>query len=159
MERIQLTYSKPVVKKAVRAFWRRQVGVTLPLVTVAMAAYAVYLLVSGDRSWLVGAVSIVVLLAVLTTTATYVVNLRRSMTKLQSMGDLNATLTLNDEFLRIESGAGASEMPWNSISRCEMYADFWLVYLDSAVFFTIPTKGLAESELALLKARLTALSN
>ena len=156
MNQIKLTYSKPLIARTVRAYWAQQVGILLPAATFAMLAFAIYLYNSGDRSWLLGAASVVVVLAVGTMIAIYVVQLRRSLAKLDAMGELSATLTLADDFLRIESGAGASEIPWRSITRSRRYDDFWLLYLDSAVFFTIPAAGLSESDVESISSRIEA---
>lgn len=157
MKPIQLTYTKPLITRAVRAYWSQQVGILLPIVTLAMAVLAIYLIVSGDRSWLVGAVSVAVFLAIATMISIYVVHLRRSTKKLDAMGEMSATLTMDHDHLRMESGAGAAELPWASIVTARKYNDFWLVHLENAAFFTIPTVGLADSDRELISKRLEAL--
>lgn len=156
MDRIELTYSKPLIARTIRAYWFQQVGLALPIVTLAMAALAVYLLQSGDRSWLLGAVSVAVVLSVSMMIAIYLVQLRRSLAKFESMGERRAVLIMGVDKLRIESNAGASELPWSSITRARQYDDFWLLYLDSAVFFTIPTAGLDDSEMESVNRRISA---
>ena len=156
MDRIELTYSKPLVARTIRAYWVQQVGLLLPVVTLAMAFLAVYLFLSGDRSWLLGAVSVAVFLAIGMMIAIYAVQLRRSMLKFDAMGEPRAILTMGEDNLRIESSAGASEIPWTSISQARRYGEFWLLYLDSAVFITIPTVGLTDSEVESISSRISS---
>lgn len=156
LDPIRLTYSRPLIARAIRAYWIQQVGFLLPAATLGMLGFAIYLYTSGDRSWLLGAASVMVVLAVGTMIAVYVVQLRRSLAKIDAMGEPHAILTIGDDFLRIESGAGASEIPWNSISRARQYDEFWLLYLNSAVFFTIPLVDLPESEVETLLRKIQA---
>ncbi len=120
-----------------------------------MAPLAVHLLLSGDRSWLLGVVSVAVLLSIAMMIAIYVVQLRRSIAKFNAMGEPRAVLTIGGDFLRIESSAGASEIPWKSITKARRYDEFWLLYLDSAVFITVPTVGLTERELESISDRIS----
>lgn len=156
MDPIELTYSEELIRRAVRSYWARQIGFLLPIVTLAMAVFLVYLFVTGDRSWLIGAVAAAVALAIATVFGIYVIHHRRSMAKLAAMGNPTATLTAGDDHLRIESGAGASELPWTSVDRVWRYDDYLLVYLDSAAFFTIPTIGVEEAQIRSLQAKFEA---
>ena len=125
----------------------------LPVLTVSMAVFAVYLLFAGDHAWLVGAIATVVTLSVGMMVAVYVVNRRRSLARLESMGKPKGTLTASEDRLRIESGAGAVELPWASIKKIYRDDEFWLVYLDSDAFCTIPTIGIKEEEIQALWAK------
>lgn len=156
MEPIHLTYSEDIIKHSVRRYWRRQIGIALPALTPAMAAFAFYLFAGGNRSWLVGAIATIVILSFAMMVAVYLVNRSRSIAKLKAMGEPTGTLTAGDDHLRLESGAGASELPWSSIKGIHREDKFWLVCLDNGAFFTIPTMGIAEEQIQLLLARLQA---
>lgn len=149
-----LEYSRPLVKRVVRDYWVRHIGALLPFVTGLMLALFAYLLWRGDRSWLVGLLGAVVLFSCSFMAATYSIHVKNSTARLKATGDSTATLELSDEALRLESQAGVSELPYDSVSDVWYREDYWILFLGPNQFFTIPTGDLDEDISTFFRSKL-----
>ena len=143
METIKLEYSKLLIKRAIKAYWWRQVGPLFLAVTIFMIGFLIYRIVQGDRSWLVGLVGAIVLMAVVIMVASYVVHLKRSLSKLGGMGKPEATLELEDNRFRVSSGAGSSEVEWSLITKVWCFDEAWLLFFSAGEFMTLPIKNMS----------------
>lgn len=151
METIKLEFSKPLIKSAIRSYWWRQVGPLFLLVTVFMAGYLIYLVLQGDRSWLVGLAGAVVCMAVTIMLALYVVHLKRCLSKLGMMDKPEATLQLEENRFRVSSSAGSSEIDWSLIVQVWCFDEVWLLFFSAGEFMTLPTKHIGpESKVYIL---------
>ena len=154
-----LEYSRPLIKRVVRDYWVRHIGVSLPLVTGSMLALFVFLLWRGDRSWLVGLLGTVVLFSCSFMAAMYSIHMKNSTARLKATGDSTAILELSDEALRLESQAGVSELPYDSVSDVWFREDYWVLFLGPNQFFTIPTKNLDEDFSKFFRSKLDTRNN
>ncbi|WP_198147282.1 YcxB family protein [Gilvimarinus polysaccharolyticus] len=143
METIKLEYSKPLIKRSIKDYWWRQVGPLFLAVAIFMIGFLIYRIVQGDRSWLVGLVGAIVIMAVVIMVASYVVHLKRSLSKLGSMGKPEATLELEDNRFRISSGAGSSEVEWSLITKVWCFNETWLLFFSAGEFMTLPIKNIS----------------
>lgn len=153
LHKTTLEYSTKLLKRAVRDYWRHMIGYLLPAATVLMLAFFVFLVWSGNRSWLVGLIGSVVVFAVAFMSTIYVAHLRSSIARLDAMGQPSATLELSDERLRIHSNAGASEVPFASITDVWLRKDYWLLFLGTNQFITIPTDNLSQDIIGFLRSK------
>jgi hypothetical protein len=117
METIKLKYSEAFIKRAVKSYWWKQISPLFLGVTVTMFIFLVYLLLNGDRSWLVGLLAGVVSLAIAVITASYFVHLTRALGRLRRMKAPEATLELTENRFRVASDVGESEFEWSIISK------------------------------------------
>lgn len=139
---VQLAYSEDVIKAAVKAFWLRTAGWKFIFVLSLALVFTAYLIVSGNRSWLVGALGTATLFGAVMSVALYVVHLRRSMAKLAAMKTPVATLNLGEESFRVTSGAGTAELPWSAVKEVWQFESIWLVLFSPAEFITLPLADL-----------------
>lgn len=107
---VELHYSEDLAKKAVLLFWKRRVGIGLPLCTLAMALVACYLVWIGDRSWYIGLIGAIVVIGLAFMVAIFVVHWRGSMSKLRSMGKPIGRLSLSKNELEISTHTAASRI-------------------------------------------------
>src|SRR5688572_795654 len=112
MNPIQLHYSEPMIRRAVRAFWMRVVGWPFLVATLLVSASLVSLLAVGDRSWLVGAIGAALALVVLFAVALYVVHYRGSVGRFRRLKTPEATFDPGEHRFRVTSDAGLVEVPW-----------------------------------------------
>lgn len=155
MTHLKLRYSEALVRRAIRAYWARHVGLFFPAVALALTAYVAYRFTTGDRSWVVGAMATTVVLSFVMMAATYIVHLRRSLERLRRMGAPEATLELGEERFRITSGSGASEIEWSLIRQVWRSEDVWILFFSASEFMLLPTAQLPADarEFILTKAR------
>lgn len=142
MSPIELRYSEETVRKAVKEFYKRTVGMSLPIVFGLMLVFFVYLLATGNTSWITGLVGSALAFALVFLIALYVAHYRNSMQRFRAMRDPTAILELHDDSLTIRADSGSNEIPSTSIAEVWSYDDFWLVFLSRAQFFTIPIADL-----------------
>ena len=154
MEVIKLEYSVAFIKRAVKSYWWKQVGPLLLLVTASMFVFLVYLLVKGDRSWLVGLLASVVSLAIVTITASYFVHLKRALARLGRMKKPEAILELSENRFRIASDVGESEFEWSIICKAWRFEEVWLLFFSTGEFMTLPTKNIPENHKGFIISKL-----
>ena len=138
MHRIILTYSKPLLREAVRGFWWRVVGFRFLTVLVLSTAAFIMLVLCGDTSWLVGVSASVLVLGFTFTVALYIVHYRNVLHKLKAMGNPQATLDASEASLSLSSGAGTATLPWSAITEVWQFKSCWLLMLSKSQFITLP---------------------
>lgn len=142
MSPIELRYSEETVRNAVKEFYKRTVGVSLPIVLGLMLIFFGYLLWTGNTSWITGVVGSALAMALVFMIALYVAHYRNSMQRFRAMKNPMAFLELHDDSLTIKADSGSNEIPSTAITEVWTYDDFWLVFLSRAQFFTIPMSEL-----------------
>ena len=157
MDTIKLKYSEQQIKQVMRAYFRKKIGVALPILMILLTAFVIYRLVQGDRSWYVGFISSVILFAIVIFASSYVVHLRRSIERFRRMKLPTATMEMNSDQFRIESDVGATEVKWSHISRVQCFPGSWLLFFSGNDFVTLPLEGLSEDSKELILS--TAESN
>lgn len=152
-----VVYTQAMVRDAVRTFvWRRVVVAEkgLWLAAAALLVFVVFLLWRGDRGWLVGALSIVVLLPPLLLVLVWRVHHRNTVGKFRKMPAPEATFVFADDGLAIESGLGSASIPWSGVVEVWERPGYWMLFTSKAQFLTLPVGDLSEDDLALLRRRL-----
>lgn len=137
-----LRYSEALVRSAVAAFWWRTVGWKFVLAFLALAACLGYMLAVGDRSWFVGAIGTVLVLALAFAGVLYFVHLRSSLGRFRRMKAKEATLKVDSERLTLASDVGASELQWSAVGAVWQFEEFWLLFFSGAQFVTLPLADL-----------------
>ena len=147
---VRLHYSEVLIRRAVNAFWWRVVGWRFLVAELVVLASFVFLLRSGDRSWLVGVIGAVLALGALFVVAIYVVHYRSSVGRFRRMRTPEATFEPAADGFRVASDAGLAVIPWGQVRELWRFQDFWLVLLSPAQFMTLPTADLDEGVRSLL---------
>src|ERR1700674_6039406 len=81
-----LKYNVPILRQGFFVFWRRTVGVGIPVALVVGFCCLAVLLPQDGASWIVGALATFFAMIVAFIVAVYVAHLRIAMRKLQNMG-------------------------------------------------------------------------
>src|SRR5579863_1599711 len=135
---VTLVYSEALLRQVAWASLRRAVGwrgvVALGLLMSSLA----YLLLSGDRSWWVGAMGTTLVFAFAFGIAFYRVQLGRSLAKFRRLGNPASTFSISTDRFRVTSQSGSIELPWNMISEVARFPDFWILYSSRAYYMTFP---------------------
>lgn len=156
MHRVILTYSKPILREAVRGFWWRVVGFRFLTVLVLSAAAFIMLVLRGDTSWLVGVSASVLVLGFTFTVALYIVHYRNVLHKLKAMGNPQATLDASEASLSLSSGAGTATLPWSAITEVWKFKSCWLLMLSKSQFITLPLAGVTPEVATFILSRVRA---
>jgi hypothetical protein len=134
----QLTYDIPLLRRAVFAYWRRSIGLVLPAAFAFLVADLVFLLASGDTSWIVGVFATVIFLTGVFFAALYVIHYRNALQKLRDMGAPHARFRADEPTFTVESKIGHSTFRWSSIREVWRFPTFWLLLFSKAQFMTLP---------------------
>ena len=138
-----LSYTEPLIRKAVFAFWRRSVGVKFLVALLLTGVGLGSLLARGESSWLVGVVGTVLVFGVLFVVAIFFIHYRNSLVKLREMGSPQATFSANDSSFTITSGAGTATLQWSAVKELWQTPTAWLLLYSKAHFSTLPLDGLS----------------
>ena len=133
-----LTYSEPLIRRAVFAFWRRSIGVGFLVALLLVALGLVFFLLSGEASWVVGVLGTVFAFGVLFIVALYFIHYRNSIAKLRDMGSPNATFRADDSSFTINADTGTATLQWSVVKELWQTPDAWLLLYSKAHFSTLP---------------------
>ena len=153
LQTVTLHFTKPLVTAAVNRFWLRTVGVPFIVAYTLMVLFFGYLVAAGDRSWLVGALGTVLIVAFALLAAIYIRHYRESIQRFRNLGSDEAVLEFDETMFRLSSEIGKSEMKWNLITEVWVFPEFWLVLITRAQFFTLPTADMNERVQSFLRSR------
>jgi YcxB-like protein len=157
MHQVDVRYSEALVRQAVRAFYwrtlRERFGWPGILAFIVSLAALVFLVLGGDRSWIVGAVGACLLFVVLVFLAGYIAHHRNTVGRLRRMTNPQARLVFSDRDVSISSELGSATMLWDAVREVWAFPGFWLFLLSRSSFFTFPTEGVAEDVLAFVRSK------
>ncbi len=139
--RAKVVYDRDVISEAARRFVFRSIRWDGFAVFFALVAALGYLLATGDRSWIVGAVGAVVLLMAIFGVALYVVPYRRSLARFEGMSAKTAELSFTESGVRMTSDLGQQEFRWQLIDRVWTYPRVWLLFV-GGTYMTLPPGNL-----------------
>jgi hypothetical protein len=133
-----LQYNEALLRQAVFGFWHRTVGTGFLVVLVAVALGVGTLWRSGDRSWLLGAMAAMLLVALLTATAVYLVHYRNTMRKFRAMPGPQARFIAQPDTFTIDNGTSSASLAWSSVRAVWRLRHCWLLLFSKAEFVTLP---------------------
>ncbi len=142
MTAIKIHYTETLIRSVVRRFWWRNIGWRFVGAFIFLLALFSYLVATGNRSWLVGVLGAVLVLAVAFAVALYVVHYRGSLSRFRRMRTPEATLELGEDRFKISADVGTTELAWSTITELWSFQEFILLFFSRAGFLTIPTADL-----------------
>lgn len=151
-----LEYTVPLLREAVRGFWRRSVGAGLFIAIAICAGMLIFLLMQGDRSWVVGVIAAVLAFGAMLAAAVYVVHFRNSLQKFRDMGSPQAIFKASEHSFTVISAAGTSTLPWSSVKEVWKFKNCWLLLFSKAQFMTLPLACIPEETRAFIINRVAA---
>ena len=138
------------------AFWRRSVGVGFPVALVVVSLSLGALVAQGTASWLVSAISTVLVVGVVLAAAVYVVHYRNSLRKFREMGSTQATFRADESSFTISSGIGMTTLQWSAVKELWQFPSVWLLLYSKAQFSTLPVSCLSPEMQAFVLQRVRA---
>lgn len=152
----KLSYDASLLHEASFGFWWRTITGRLMVVVIACVALVAYLWLSGDRSWLVGALGAILLFSIGMIAAVYFTHSANMRRKFRDMGAPEATLTATESSFTVVSGAGSSTLPWSSVTEVWKLRRCWLLLFSRAQFITVPLADVPEDMRAFILRRIVA---
>ena len=158
LHEIEVRYSEPLVREAVRAHFRRQIREELldfkfiAAVTLALGGLG-WLWWSGDDSWLFGFLVAVAVLLPVIVVSVYVARYRESVNRFRRLKDPRARFVFREADLTVTSELGSFTVSWSAIIRLWQFPRFWFLFLSKAQYVTLPTDGLEESTLSFVRSK------
>jgi hypothetical protein len=154
--RATLTYTEPLVARAVILYWRRSIGIGLVVAVLVTIAALLWLVTNGDRTWMVGLLGAVVALGISFPALVYVVHYRNSMGKFREMGNPVAEFIVDDDAFTLASDRGTTTLKWTAIREVWRFESLWLLLFSRAQFVTVPLDGVSEQMRAFVLERIKA---
>jgi hypothetical protein len=138
LHQVNLTYSEPLLRAAVTAFWFRSVGLGL-LIAIAVGSVGLaWLIGAGWSSWEVWALATVLLLCLLMVIAVFVVHYRNAIHKFRQMGDSDVTFRADEMSFTMSSSIGTTTLQWTVVQELWQFRSVWLMLYSKAQFTTLP---------------------
>ncbi len=144
MSPIKLKYTEQFIRNSIKVYWKKQVGLLLPISTVLLTFVLLYLISIGNKSWFIGMLGTGILLSYTTMTAVYVVHLKRALLRLKRMKTPEAILELGNDRFKISSDIGTSEIEWSQIIKLWRFDSVWLLFFSAGEFMTMPIEEFSE---------------
>lgn len=151
-----LVYTLPIVREAVLGFWLRSVGKGFPIALVFLSVVFAFDVSSGNRSWRVGMLGVVLLMGAGMMAAIYFVHYANATRKLKDMGEPRAAFTASESSFTVASGAGSSTLPWSSVTEVWKLRGCWLLLFSKAQFITLPILCVPEEMRTFILQRIAA---
>jgi hypothetical protein len=157
MHQVDVRYTEPLVREAVNAFFwrtlRRRFGWPGWVALAATVAVFCFLVVSGDRSWLVGFMGAAILCVLLIFAMGYIAHTRNTTRRFARMAEPKARFVFTDRDVAIASDAGATTLAWSSVREVWAFPKFWLFLLSKSQFVTLPIEGVGEDVRTLIRSK------
>lgn len=156
MHSLTLSYSAPLLRRAVLGFWWRTVGLRFLIVLALNAIAFVVLIVKRDGSWLTGLMAATLALGLGFVVSLYLVHYRNSLRKLGAMRNPQASLVLTEADFSLSADTGSSTLPWSAVAEVWKFETCWLLLFSKAQFATLPLSDVPSDAQALILERVTA---
>ena len=153
MHRATLKYNEQLINRAVRAYWRRSLGVGVLVAVPLLCVFLALRIAEGDRSWYVGLLAAAVLLGIGMPILVYRVHHRNSMAKFRAMKEPIATFMADEDSFTLATDHGSSTLKWDAIKEVWKFDGFWLLLFSKAHFATIPLDGVSSEMCAYVLER------
>jgi hypothetical protein len=152
-------YSEEIAREAVRRFLARRLrelfDVKFRIAAVAAIGTLCWLLWTGNRSWLVGAVATLLVLVPVALLAVYAAHWRNTVVRIRQMQVPMARCMLSDTELTIASELGSATIPWTLILEIWQFQRVWLLLISPSYFVTLPTDGIPAAALEFMRTKVT----
>lgn len=141
--KIVLNYTETLIRQAVLRFWWRTVGLGFFVALAILSGLFVFMLVSNQSGWEVGALGAILIFTITFVTVIYFIHYRRSIRKFRSMISPVASLEVSELEFTFSSDIGATTLTWAAISEVLVFENMWLFLFSKAQFSTIPLTGIS----------------
>jgi hypothetical protein len=146
----EVTVDSSMMKAAWHAWFFRGQRIWTLLIAAGLVLVSAYF---DSRSGGLGTISIIGLtvlgLAVLIFVSSYMVGLRRSLSKLDMITDGRAAYRLTDETIEARSSLGSFSLAWTAIAELRRYRALVLLGFRGAMYSIVPASQIPEASLAL----------
>jgi hypothetical protein len=142
-----------VLKRGVMHFWLRFVNWHGFLALALSVVLFLYLLFTGERSWLLGVSGTVTLLGIIFALRLYFAYLGRALGRFERMKSKSVQITFTDESFSTTTDLGSGSVNWNNIRFIWRFPDVWLLFLEWNNFMSLPTENLDDEVKAFIVER------
>jgi len=138
MKSITLHYSEDLIRRAVTAYWLRLTGWRYWIALALSLSSLIYLIATGDRSWIVGVFGSGLALGIIFPVAIYFYQYNASLSRYRRMHNPEATFKPGEASFRMTSDVGSSNLSWSTIREIRRFPDFWMVFFSQSQFVILP---------------------
>ncbi|MBK8095043.1 MAG: YcxB family protein [Verrucomicrobiaceae bacterium] len=153
----EVTVDSSMMKAAWHAWFFRGQRIWTLLVAAGLVLVSAYF---DSRSGGLGTISIIGLtvlgLAALIFVTSYMIGLRRSLSKLDMITDGRAAYRLTDETIEARSSLGSVSLAWTAIAELRRYRDLVLLGFQGAMYSIVPASQIPDASLAFMVERCRA---
>lgn len=153
-----IRYDEYVLNAAVWTFMKRRGfeafgWLGLAAILLAIVAF-IFLIWQGDHSWITGFIGAALLFIVMIFGVVWQQHRQVLRGKLAAIPSRQATVKLTESDISFISEAGTSTLPWSSFTEVWKLDTFWLLFVATNNYVTIPTDGVPSEALKYISERL-----
>lgn len=146
-----LIYTESILTKATYEYFKKVIGIIFPVVYLLLAAFTVYRLAAGDRSWVVGVSGAAIVFIGVLLFSLFIAQIKSAKSNFLSMQGGTCTLVLSETGLRFATPLGIAEIPWVRIKEVKVFTDFVLILFEKSGYTSIPLASIDIEGLEYLK--------
>ena len=158
----RVRYDEAMLKAAVRAYVLHRLGGKALVLTLAVAGvlYCGYLIGFGRDRVFAGLMTVLFACALLFVAFVWLAHRRNTLGKFRHATTPESTFTLTDDSLSVllDDGAAAT-LPWAYFQEILACKDCWLLLLAPNDFMTLPTRGVSDEALNLIRSKIRRYSS
>ena len=132
MHSVILKFTEREALNSVNRLWKRTLGLSFAIAYGLMAVSMIWLIRSGDRSWLLGVVASVIVLAGIFITSSYLYHRRDAIRKFQQLDNGEILFSFDNASFTLETQGSKSESNWSQIQKVWKYQDAWFLFFARA---------------------------
>jgi len=145
--RVTAKYNRPLIMHAARLVTDRSIGGRRGLVLLALSVLVfLFLLVRGERSWVIGLVGGTLLIAAVAIGSVYLTTYRRSLAIFERLPEKSIEFVFTDNAWGSTSGLGTQSASWKTIDSIVRDPRVWLLRMPGGSgYVMLPTEGIDDA--------------
>jgi hypothetical protein len=121
-----------------------------------LIAFLIWLLWRGEQGWLIGVISVVVLLPPCLIITVWIAHYRNTVGKFRKMSSHQAEFTFLDEGLEIVSELGSAKIPWSGVTEIWEKPGYWMIFTAPSQFMTLPVQTISLTDREFLRSKVAS---
>ena len=150
---ITLKFSEALIRRVVRRYWFRTLGLRYFLALILLGVAFAVMLSGGSASWIVGVFGAVLFIGIAMAVRTYFFLMAALLRRFRALDGGQGAFRADDASFTISAAASSSTMPWSNIKELWLLPDAWLLIYGTWQFNTLPLAYLTPEVQVLIQER------
>ena len=150
----KLIYTQSILRRALNRYFSKLIGPLFPILYFFISIFTIYRIISGDKSWMVGALAAVIIITAFIMTFSYIHSLKRVKETFISLQSGDCIFSITEFGISYSSPLGTAEIPWKRFISAKNYDDFILLDMGISGYTSIPVESIDTETINYLISRI-----